>query len=93
MQKPTFNADQIIPASKASKTFGKVRKDAKVLPQAIMDNGKIDSVILDYKYYEELYLRIQELEEKEESRILEERINRLEKDPQSAISWKDIKRS
>ncbi|GAB2550711.1 hypothetical protein JOD18_004893 [Gracilibacillus alcaliphilus] len=46
-------------------------RQCKKLPQAtIIDNGKIDSAILDYKYYEELYLRIQELEEKEESRIL-----------------------
>lgn len=92
MNKPNFNVDQMISASNAAKQFGKVRKSAKLLPQAITDNGTIDSVVMDYKYYEELYLRIQELEEQEENRILSERIKRLENNPETAISWSDLKK-
>lgn len=93
MERPNFNVDQMTSASDAEKQFGRVRKNAKLHPQAITDNGKIDSVILDYNYYEELYCRIQELEEQEENRILLERIERLENSPETAVFWKDLKKS
>lgn len=93
MEKPVFNTDQLITASDAAKTFGALRKKAKVLPQFITDNGKVDTVLLEYAYFEEMYARLKELEEFEETRILSERIARLDNDPSSAISWKDIKRT
>lgn len=93
MKKPTFNADQLVPASTAAKTFGAIRKKAKVLPQFITDNGEVDTVVLEYKYFEEMYGRLQELEEQEEERILLERIKRLEEDPLAAVSWRSVQRT
>ena len=93
MDKPVFNADQLISASKAAKRFGSVRENAKKMPQFITDNGEVDSVVLGYKYFEEMFSRLKELEELDETRILAERIDRLDNDPSSAISWKDLRRS
>ncbi|WP_338754940.1 hypothetical protein [Bacillus sp. FJAT-52991] len=93
MEKPTFNADQLVSASTAAKTFGSIRKKAKVLPQFITDNGEVDTVVLEYKYYEEMYTRLKELEEKEEERVLQQRIERLEDNPSAAVSWRAVRRS
>jgi hypothetical protein len=93
MDKPTFSREQLVAASVAAKTFGSIRKKAKVLPQFITDNGEVDTVVLEYKYYEEMYMRLRELEEKEEERILLQRIERLEENPSASVSWRDIRRT
>jgi PHD/YefM family antitoxin component YafN of YafNO toxin-antitoxin module len=93
MDKPVITRDQMVKASEASKRFGTLRKKAKDLPQFITENGIIDSVLMDYDYYERLYQRLVELEEKEEARILSERIERLDQDPSLAVSWKEVRRS
>ncbi|HWQ73046.1 MAG TPA: type II toxin-antitoxin system Phd/YefM family antitoxin [Desulfitobacteriaceae bacterium] len=85
--------DQMIKASEAAKKFGYARKKAKDLPQFITENGNIDSVLMGYDYYLKMYQRLIELEEKEESRILNERIERLENDPAQGIPWRTIRRS
>lgn len=68
MKKPLFTADQLISASVAAKNFGSLRKKAKQMPQLITENGIVGEVLLDYKYYEELYGRLRKLEELEEKR-------------------------
>ena len=68
MDKPTFTADQLISASVAAKNFGSLRKKAKEVPQFITENGIVGEVLLDYKYYEELYGRLKKLEQLEEKR-------------------------
>lgn len=93
MGKPTFGADQLVSSSDATRNFGKLRKKAKNAPQFITDNGTVDTVILDYKYYEHLYTRLMELEEAEEARILRTRIDRLEKDPSVGVPWHKARRS
>lgn len=93
VDKPVITEDQMVKASLASKNFGAIRRKAKLLPQFILDNGSLDSVLMDYKYYVKMYQRLMELEEKEEIMILSERIERLDKEPLSAVSWKDIRRS
>lgn len=68
MEKPTFTADQLTSASVAAKSFGSLRKKAKMVPQFITENGIVGEVLLDYKYYEKLYGRLRKLEELEEKR-------------------------
>lgn len=68
MEKPSFTTDQLISASVAAKSFGSVRKKAKQVPQFITENGVVGEVLLDYKYYEELYGRLRKLEDLEEKR-------------------------
>lgn len=66
MKKPSFTADQLISASVAAKSFGSLRKKAKKAPQFITENGVVGEVLLDYKFYEEMYARLKKLEELEE---------------------------
>jgi hypothetical protein len=63
IHKPHFNVDQVNSASYASKRFGEIRKKAKKLPQFISENNSIDTVVLDYKAYEEMYAELQALRE------------------------------
>ena len=91
--KPSFNVDQLVSASLASKNFGELRKKAKCSPLFITDNGNVDTVLIGYERYEKMYQRLVELEEREETRILKERVERLESDPSLAISWRSIRRS
>ena len=90
--KPTFTADQLVSSSVASKRFGELRKKAKQLPQFITENGAVDTVLVGYGYYEQLFERLSQLEEQEEIRILNERVDRLDKKPASAKSWIEIRR-
>ena len=90
--KPTFTADQLVSSSVASKKFGELRKKAKQLPQFITENGAVDTVLVGYGYYEQLFERLSQLEEQEEIRILNERVDRMDKDPASAKSWSEIRR-
>lgn len=92
MMKPTFNVDQLTTSSDASKKFGELRKKAKQLPQYITENGNVDTVLIGYDLFEQIYDRLTQLEEREEEYTLLERINRIERNPESAKSWKDIRR-
>lgn len=93
MDKPVFSRDQLVSSADAAKKFGAVRKKAQEKPQFITDNGHVDSVILGIEYFEQMFSRLKELEKQEENRILLERIERLEKYPDSAIPWKAVKRT
>ena len=93
MGKPSFTTDQIIPSAVASKHFGEIRKKAQVRPQFISENGKVSTVVLSYVQYENMYQHLLELEEREEARILEGRIERLEKHPETAIPWRNVRRT
>ena len=93
MDKPSFTTDQIIPSAVASKHFGEIRKKAQVRPQFISENGKVSTVVLSYVQYENMYQHLLELEEREEARILEGRIERLEKHPETAIPWRNVRRT
>lgn len=63
LDKPRLNVDQIISATYASKRFGEIRKKAKQLPQYISENNVVDTVVLDYKAYEDMYSELQVLRE------------------------------
>lgn len=91
--KPVITKDQMVQSSVAARQFGNLRKKAKQSPQFITENGTIDTVVLDYDYYEEIYERLMELEAKEEAGILELRIERLEKNPEVAVPWRDVRRT
>lgn len=93
MNKPTFTRDQLIPSSIASKNFGKVRKQARDIPQFISENGIVDTVVMGYDQFESMYQRLRELEEREEVRIFEARIERLETHPETAIPWRKVRRT
>lgn len=93
MEKPSFTQDQMVKSSDAVKHFGEIRKHAKEQPILIMDNGRWDTVLLGYTQYEKLYQRLVELEERYEASVLESRIERLERQPESAVPWRRVKRS
>lgn len=91
-KKPMFTNDQLTNAGVAAKKFGYIRNKAKEEPQYIMDNGTVDTVVLDYAYYEQMYSRLMELEEAEEARVLIERMTQFDQNPEAAISWKSIRK-
>ncbi|RED65436.1 type II toxin-antitoxin system prevent-host-death family antitoxin [Cohnella phaseoli] len=91
--KPTLTVDQLITSSEAAKKFGDLRKKAKELPQFITDNGTVDSVLISYELFEQMYERLTQLEDEEEHRLLLQRIERNEQNPAAAKSWRDIRRS
>lgn len=92
MTKPTFSADQLISSSEASKKFGQLRKKAKQIPQFITENGIVDTVLVGYPYFEQMFERLSQLEQQQEERVLHERIDRLDGNPTAAKSWKEIRR-
>lgn len=93
MEKPAFTVDQLIPASQAAKNFGELRKRAREKPIAITDNGGVDTIVIGYEYFEQMYGRLMELERQNEERVLSERIARLDKDPSLAIPWHSIRKN
>lgn len=93
MEKPKFDREQLIKASDVPRQFASIRKQAKDKPLVVTENGEFDTVILDYHYFEEIYSRLMELEEQNEILILGQRLDDLEKSPDSAVNWRDIRRS
>lgn len=85
--------EQIVKSSIVSKRLGQYRKKAKENPIYISDNGNIDTVILSYDQFEKMYERLMELEQKEEERILNDRIRQVEEHPELSAKWKDIRRN
>ncbi len=70
------------------------KKPLKIMRRLLItDNGSVDSVLMGYEIFEQLYDRLTQLEQQEEERILVERIESLDRDPASAKSWKDIRRT
>ncbi|CQR54797.1 type II toxin-antitoxin system prevent-host-death family antitoxin [Paenibacillus riograndensis] len=92
MSKPTFNVDQLITSTDASKRFGELRKRAQKEPQFITENGSVESVLIGYPLFEEMHERLAQLELKEEERVLLERIDHIDQSPSSTKSWKEIRR-
>lgn len=74
LEKPVFTKDQVVSATEASKSLSAVRKRAKRAPQFIADHNDIDTVIIDYAAYEEMYGALQYLRELELDRIAADRI-------------------
>lgn len=61
--KPVFSRDQIVSATTVSKKFSEVRKRAKVTPIFVSDRNEIDTVIMDYITYENMYVELAALRE------------------------------
>ncbi len=93
MPKPRFTRDQLITSSFATRHFGQIRVHARKEPLVVMDNGRLDTVILGYAQYEQLVGRWLELEQIYEAGVLEGRIKRLQKSPDVAIPWRQVRRS
>lgn len=62
-ERPTFTRDQITSATTAAKRFAEIRRKAKVEPQFISEHNEIDSVVLDYETYEQMWRELYELRE------------------------------
>ncbi|MBO1000846.1 type II toxin-antitoxin system Phd/YefM family antitoxin [Bacillus sp. SD075] len=99
MDKPAFTIDQIIKASDLVRKFSEIRKKAKDTPYFITDNGNVETVLLSYDKYEELYqtfLMFKEMEkrmEELEQQITDYRMERSEKNPDELIDWRSIRRT
>ncbi len=90
VEKPQFNVVQVIPASIAARRFGEVRKNAKVLPQVISENNRIDSVVQSYEDYEDMYMELEFLREMTREYNLSMRIQRADSNPTNQYSLKEV---
>ncbi|MCM3742461.1 hypothetical protein M3210_19925 [Oceanobacillus luteolus] len=63
MDKPHFNVEQVSSATYASNRFREIREKAKEQPQFIFENNCVDTVVLDYKVYEQMYTELEGLRE------------------------------
>ncbi|MCQ6530743.1 hypothetical protein [Bacillus mycoides] len=90
MDKPRFSVDQMISASYASKRFGEIRKKAKDLPQFISENNKVDTVVLDYAFYEKFYMEYMKMQEIIRQIELAERVRELDESPQIAVQFRSL---
>jgi len=93
MNKPIITKEQLVKSSVAAKTFGGLRRRSRQQPIFITENGTVDSVLMGYEQYEKMYIRLNELESKEETILLVQRIERLENNPELAMPWDKIRRS
>lgn len=84
-----FGRDQLVNTATISRQFSKVKLLAKVKPLFITDNGNVDSVLLSYEAYEEMYNRIQSLEQE----ILDYRAEEATQEPHSSVNWRSVRRS
>lgn len=88
--KPNFNRDQFVPASKASKSLGDVRKKAKEQPQVILDHNKLDSVILGYEQYEKMYRELEFLRDMVWEVNIAKRLENADKNPTVRYTLQDV---
>jgi PHD/YefM family antitoxin component YafN of YafNO toxin-antitoxin module len=92
LKKPVFTKDQMVNSTDVARRFSEVKLKAKKAPLGIFDRGGLSAVLMDYEQYEEMFLKIQELEEKLLEATVIQRSQRLKENPASAVSWRSIER-
>ena len=90
LEKPRITQDQMVSASTAARDFSAIRKKAKDIPLFILDRGKIDSVLLGYDQFEEMYMRLRELEVE---LLVLQRSQELRENPDLAVPWRAVRRT
>lgn len=94
-KKPLFSDDQLIPAADAAKKFGAMSDRAQNVPLFVTGKqGKPKTVMIGYELYAKIYARLAELEENENDRILQERLEEIKQDPiGNSVSWRSVRRT
>ncbi|WP_080803549.1 hypothetical protein [Arabiibacter massiliensis] len=62
-KKLVFSRDQIVTSSQASKNFGEVRRRAAERPQFVSGRSGIDTVVVGFEQFEDMYLELERLRE------------------------------
>jgi len=99
MDKPAFTIDQMIKSSDLVRNFSEIRKKAKDKPYFITENGSLETVLLSYDKYEELYQtfllakQMEERIEELEKQVTDYRMERSEENPDQLIDWRTIRRT
>jgi PHD/YefM family antitoxin component YafN of YafNO toxin-antitoxin module len=88
MEKPLMDKDQLITATEVARNFAKVKEQAKIEPVYVMEHKEVSLVLLNYQDFENMYLRLQELEEE----IILTRSADIKRDQSKAIPWRTIKK-
>jgi PHD/YefM family antitoxin component YafN of YafNO toxin-antitoxin module len=88
MEKPLMDKDQLITATEVARNFAKIKEQAKSGPVYVLDHKEISLVILNYQDFENMYLRLQELEEE----VLLVRSADIKRDQSKTIPWRTIKK-
>ncbi len=93
LDKPVFTKDQMISATDVTRKFKAAREKAKKAPLGILDRSGLSAVLMDYEQYEQMYTRIQELEEKIIEIQVLQRAQELKDNPATAIPWRSVRRT
>ena len=88
MEKPLMIKDQLISATDVARNFAKVKELAKVEPVYVLDHQEVALVILSYQDFENMYLRLQELEDE----VILARSTEIKRDTSKAVPWRKIKK-
>jgi PHD/YefM family antitoxin component YafN of YafNO toxin-antitoxin module len=88
MEKPLMDKDQLITATEVARNFAKVKEQVKIEPVYVLDHKEISLVILNYQDFENMYLRLQELEEE----IILTRNAEIKRDQSKTAPWRTIKK-
>lgn len=88
MEKPLMDKDQLITATEVARNFAKVKEQAKIEPVYVLDHKEISLVILNYQDFENMYLRLRELEEE----IVLARSAEIKRDQSKTTPWRTIKK-
>lgn len=83
-----FGRDQLVSASVMARQFGRIKQAVQHKPLYITDNGRVDSVLINFEQYEELLQQLHELEQE----VLKFRMEEAEREPNSSVDWNSIHR-
>lgn len=86
---PSNTSSQIIPIFKAAKNFSYLHKAAKEQPQYLSVHSRIDSVLLDYKEYENLHQELEYYRELFWQLEINGRISELQAAPERLLSLRE----
>ncbi len=85
----TYSANELIPSSQFAKQFGSYLaqiKDSAVDKLAILKNNKVEAVLISKDEYERMSLALENMENQEIIKIVEERTSK----PYKSVSHKDM---
>jgi PHD/YefM family antitoxin component YafN of YafNO toxin-antitoxin module len=84
-----FGRDQLVNTATISRQFSKVKLLAKEKPLFITDNGNVESVLMSFEAYEQMYNRLHQLEEE----VVNYRAEEAAREPEALVEWQSVRRS
>lgn len=84
-----IHLNQLIPSTEFQRNFAVHKSKAASEPVFILEHNQVKFVFMGIEYFKEMNQRLNELEEE----VLVSRLEKLERDPSSGVSWSEIRRT